>query len=207
MPAISLKCCFLSSLAVLPAFACRQSRGNSKECCHSVLLFEKQKNTAGQKENPSVRRRCVCYTKSAYCLGMYAVLGLCQVLGAMQDDTAADPYAIRRVFFKKEAVRLAVIINDDLFCATPLEMPLQDPSQLAPQNGPPGNLMEIFPAVELITGRGHLRDGEVAPFCAIHILSIFHEDMERLIGQPNTLLPAVYFAGTDLLEPDRKSVV
>ena len=82
MPAISLKCCFLSSLAVLPAFACRQSRGNSKECCHSVLLFEKQKNTAGQKENPSVRRRCVCYTKSAYCLGMYAVLGLCQVLGA-----------------------------------------------------------------------------------------------------------------------------
>lgn len=137
---------------------------------------------------------------------MYAVLGLCQVLGAMQDDTAADPYAIRRVFFKKEAVRLAVIINDDLFCATPLEMPLQDPSQLAPQNGPPGNLMEIFPAVELITGRDRLRDREVAPLCAIHILSIFHEDMERLIGQPNTLLPAVYFAGTDLLEPGEPDI-
>ena len=144
MPAISLKCCFLLSLTVLPAFVCRQSRGNSKECCHSVLLFEKQKNTAGQKENPSVRRRCVCYTKSAYCLGMYAVLGLCQVLGAIQDDAAANSSAIRRVFFKKEAVRLAVIINDDLFCATPLEMPPQDSSQLAPQNRPPGNLMEIF---------------------------------------------------------------
>ena len=118
MPAISLKCCFLSSLAVLPAFACRQSRGNSKECCHSVLLFEKQKNTAGQKENPSVRRRCVCYTKSARNLGINAVLGLCQVLGAIQDNAAANSSAIRRVFFKKEAVRLAVIINDDLFCAT-----------------------------------------------------------------------------------------
>ena len=45
---------------------------------------------------------------------MYAVLGLRQVLGAMQDDAAADSPAIRRVFFKKEAVRLAVIINDDL---------------------------------------------------------------------------------------------
>ena len=113
MPAISLKCCFLLSLTVLPAFVCRQSRGNSKECCHSVLLFDKQKNTAGQKENPSARRRCVCYTKSAYCLGMYAVLGLCQVLGAIQDDAAANSSAVRRVFFKKEAVRLAVIINDD----------------------------------------------------------------------------------------------
>ena len=121
---------------------------------------------------------------------MYAVLGLCQVLGAIQDDAAANSSAIRRVFFKKEAVRLAVIINDDLFCATPLEMPPQDPSQLTSQNGPPGNLMEIFPAVELITRHEHFRDGKVVPLCAIHILSIFHKDMERLIGQPNILLPA-----------------
>ena len=113
---------------------------------------------------------------------MYAVLGLCQVLGAMQDDAAADPSAIRRVFFKEEAVRQPVIINDDLFCAAPLKMPPQDSSQLAPENGPPGNLMEIFPAVELIAARDHLRDGELAPFCTIHILSIFHKDMERLIG-------------------------
>ena len=159
------------------------------------------KKTAGQKENPSARRRCVCYTKSAYCLGMYAVLGLCQVLGAMQDDAAANSSAIRRVFFKKEAVRLAVIINDDLFCSTPLEMPPQDSSQLAPQNRPPGNLMEIFPAVELITRHEHFRDGKVVPLCAIHILSIFHKDMERLIGQPNILLPTVYFTGADLLKP------
>ena len=150
-------------------------------------IINRNKNTAGQKENPSARRRCVCYTKSAYCLGMYAVLGLCQVLGAIQDNAAANSSAIRRVFFKKEAVRLAVIINDDLFCAAPLEMPPQDSSQLAPENGPPGNLMEIFPAVELITRHEHFRNGKVAPLCAIHILSAFHEGMERLIGQPDRL--------------------
>ena len=132
---------------------------------------------------------------------MYAVLSLCQILGAIQDDAAANSSAVRRVFFKKEAVRLAVIINDDLFCAAPLEMPPQDSSQLAPQNRPPGNLMEIFPAVELITRHEHFRDGKVVPLCAIHILSIFHKDMERLIGQPNILLPAVYFTGADLLKP------
>ena len=106
------------------------NQGATVRSAAAPYYTKESKNTAGQKETPSARRRCVCYTKSAYCLGMYAVLGLCQVLGAMQDDAAANSSAIRRVFFKKEAVRLAVIINDDLFCATPLEMPPQDSSQL-----------------------------------------------------------------------------
>ena len=86
------------------------------------------KNTAGQKENPSARRRCVCYTKSAYCLGMYAVLGLCQVLGAIQDDTAADPYArsqeaLAKLAPQAAAAKVAIGIENvwNRFLLSPLE--------------------------------------------------------------------------------------
>lgn len=95
----------------------------------------------------------IVYTPHLLCLGVDAVLGFLQVICTMQDDAAADPSAIGRVFFKKEAVRQSVIINDDLFRAALLEMPPQDPSQLTSQNGMQGNLVEVFAAVELIALR------------------------------------------------------
>lgn len=89
----------------------------------------------------------------------------------MQDDGAADSSAIRRILLKKEAVRLAVIIEDNLFRAAPLEMLFQDLPQFVTQKPAPGNLMEIFPAAEFISACYQFRDGELAPLGTIHILS------------------------------------
>ena len=114
-----------------------------------VMEIKQDKPSAGQKENPSVRRRCVCYTKSAYCLGMYAVLGLRQVLGAMQDDTTADPSAIRRVFFKKEAVRQVIIRQDDALIVVPVKVLVQKLPQFVPKDRIFHYGLEIFPAVKL----------------------------------------------------------
>src|SRR5699024_945285 len=122
-------------------------------------------------------------------------------LGAMQDDAAANSSAMRRVFFKKEAVRLAVIINNDLFRAAPLEMPIQDLSQFAPQEWPPGNLMEIFPAAEFIAARDRFRDRKPAPLRTIHSFSGFCKGMEWRVGKSHIFFPAMHLAVAIILKP------
>ena len=109
--------------------------------------------------------------KSVYILCVYAVSSLCYVFYSMQDDGAADSSAIRRILLKKEAVRLAVIIEDNLFRAAPLEMLFQDLPQFVTQKPAPVNLMEIFSAAEFISACYQFRDGELAPLGTIHILS------------------------------------
>ena len=89
---------------------------------------------------------------------MHAVLSLLEIVRTMQDDSAADSSAIRRILLKKEAVRLAVIIEDDLFRTAPLEMLFQDLSQFVTQKPAPGNLLEIFPAAEFISACYQFRE-------------------------------------------------
>ena len=132
---------------------------------------------------------------------MYAVLGLCQILGAMQYDTAADSRAPRCDLFKKEAVRRAVIINTDFLRIPPLKMVFQGFPQLVPQARHLNNLMQIFPAVELIASCDLLRDGELAPLCVIRIFSGLRKGVKRPIGQPNAFLPAPHAASAFFLQP------
>ena len=119
----------------------------------------------------------------------------------MQDDGATDSSAIRRILLKKEAVRLAVIIEDDLFRTAPLEMLFQDLSQFVTQKPAPGNLLEIFPAAEFISSCYQFRDGELAPLGTIHILSRPCKSAEWLIGKPHILFPAMHPVIAIFLKP------
>ena len=130
--------------------------------------------------------------KSVYILCVYAVSSLCYVFYSMQDDGAADSSAIRRILLKKEAVRLAVIIEDNLFRAAPLEMLFQDLPQFVTQKPTPGNLMEIFPAAEFISACYQFRDGELAPLGTIHILSGPFVS-RRLAKEPQSLVSTLLF--------------
>ena len=132
---------------------------------------------------------------------MNTVLGFRKVFRAMQNNPATDARAIERVLLKEEAERLSIIVNHDFFSPLPAEMLIQDFSQFAPQNRSPGNLMKIFPTVELIVSCDFLWDGELTPLFTVHILCGLCKSVERPIGQSDILFPAMHLVGAIFQQP------